>query len=80
MILSDAADRDADLIVMGGYGHSRFAGVRSWRRNARRSSVYDCSDTHVALTNARDLLHDARDLLHDARDLRHNRSDRTGTT
>jgi nucleotide-binding universal stress UspA family protein len=23
MILSDAADRDADLIVMGGYGHSR---------------------------------------------------------
>ena len=23
VILSDAADRDADLIVMGGYGHSR---------------------------------------------------------
>ena len=23
VILSDVADRDADLIVMGGYGHSR---------------------------------------------------------
>ena len=23
VILSDAADRDADFIVMGGYGHSR---------------------------------------------------------
>jgi nucleotide-binding universal stress UspA family protein len=49
-ILSHAADSSADLIVMGGYGHSQIAGVRSRRSHAQHSCRNADSDPDVPLT------------------------------
>ena len=49
-ILSIAADSGLDLIVMGGYGHSRLQRAHHGRRLPRHAAIHDRADADVALT------------------------------
>ena len=52
-ILSHAADVSADLIVMGGYGHSAAARIFPGRRHTRHSRRDDSPNYHVSLNGWR---------------------------